>query len=262
MSDSFDQQAGAQAAPSPTVRGRPGTAAAAPRRPRPARRRASRRDARAATAAVGAGLPRPRLPRQARSCCKRYQMSAEPDHLRPPAAARAAARARALGPATFLIDRVAEDLAERLRRCCGSSMRAVDLGTPSDAVRRALAASGKVGTIVAATPAPAPTAVAARRRRRGGAAVRRRLARSGRVGAVAAIRQRSARHADPDPARAETGRPVAGRAARRRHARPNCARPSPKPRPRSKAASRRGWRRSPTCATSARCCSAPALRCR
>ena len=33
--------------------------------------------------------------------------------------------------------------------------RAVDLGTPTDAVRRVLAASGKVGTIVAAEPAAA-----------------------------------------------------------------------------------------------------------
>jgi len=61
-------------------------------------------------------------------------------------------RARALGPATFLLDRVAEELAERLRVVLRRFECAVDLGTPTDAVAQALAASGKVATIVAATP--------------------------------------------------------------------------------------------------------------
>ena len=59
-------------------------------------------------------------------------------------------RALALGPSTFLLDRAAEELADRL----GSVLRAfpcgLDLGTPTDAVRRALARSGKVGAIIAA----------------------------------------------------------------------------------------------------------------
>jgi SAM-dependent methyltransferase len=59
-------------------------------------------------------------------------------------------RAATLGPTTFLIDRVAEDLAERLAVVLRHFEVAVDLGTPTDAVRRALAASGKVATIVAA----------------------------------------------------------------------------------------------------------------
>ena len=59
-------------------------------------------------------------------------------------------RARALGPETFLIDRVADELGERLAAVLRQFERAVDLGTPTDAVRRVLAASGKVGTIVAA----------------------------------------------------------------------------------------------------------------
>lgn len=61
-------------------------------------------------------------------------------------------RARALGPETFLLDRVAEELAERLMAVLRRFEHAVDLGTPTDAVAHALAASGKVETIVAATP--------------------------------------------------------------------------------------------------------------
>jgi SAM-dependent methyltransferase len=61
-------------------------------------------------------------------------------------------RARTLGPATFLIDRVADELGERLSAVLRTFERAVDLGTPTDAVRHVLAASGKVGSIVAALP--------------------------------------------------------------------------------------------------------------
>lgn len=61
-------------------------------------------------------------------------------------------RARALGPATFLIDRVADELGERLSVVLRQFDRAVDLGTPTDAVRRVLAATGKVGAIIAANP--------------------------------------------------------------------------------------------------------------
>ncbi|MPZ59515.1 MAG: methyltransferase domain-containing protein [Rhizobiales bacterium] len=59
------------------------------------------------------------------------------------------ARAAALGPATFLIDRVAEDLAERLAAVLRPFPLAVDLGTPTEALRNALATSGKIGDIVA-----------------------------------------------------------------------------------------------------------------
>src|SRR3954451_5184001 len=59
-------------------------------------------------------------------------------------------RAIALGASTFLLDRVAEDFADRLTTVLRQFDRAVDLGTPTDALRRLLAASGKVGTIVAA----------------------------------------------------------------------------------------------------------------
>ncbi len=62
------------------------------------------------------------------------------------------ARARALGPATFLIDRVAGELGERLSAVLRTFDVAVDLGTPTGAVRRVLAQTGKVGTLVAAAP--------------------------------------------------------------------------------------------------------------
>jgi len=62
-------------------------------------------------------------------------------------------RAQTLGAETFLLDRVAADLAERLSAVLRTFARAVDLGTPTDAVRRAIAASAKVATIIAADPA-------------------------------------------------------------------------------------------------------------
>lgn len=63
-------------------------------------------------------------------------------------------RALALGPATFLIDRVAGDLADRLGAVLRQFGRAVDLGTPTDAVRRALAGSDKVASLVSAAAQP------------------------------------------------------------------------------------------------------------
>jgi len=68
-------------------------------------------------------------------------------------------RARALGPATFLIGRVAEELAERVSAVLRRFERAVDLGTPTDAVAQALIASGKVATIITAAPDAARRAV-------------------------------------------------------------------------------------------------------
>jgi SAM-dependent methyltransferase len=65
---------------------------------------------------------------------------------------RRRARAAVLGPATFLLDRVATDLAERLSAVLRKFELAADLGTPGDAVRRALA--NVVGTMVAVDPRP------------------------------------------------------------------------------------------------------------
>ncbi len=68
-------------------------------------------------------------------------------------------RARALGPETFLIERVAAELGERLSVVKRQFECAVDLGTPTDAVRRALAATGKVAAVIAAAPAPRAAAL-------------------------------------------------------------------------------------------------------
>ena len=59
-------------------------------------------------------------------------------------------RAAALDPATFLVERAADDLAGRLSAVLRKFDLGVDLGTPTDAVRRALA--DRVGAIVAVDP--------------------------------------------------------------------------------------------------------------
>jgi SAM-dependent methyltransferase len=61
-------------------------------------------------------------------------------------------RAQALGAATFLIDRVAADLAERLSAVLRRFAVAADLGSPTDAVRRPL--GGLVDTLIAVDAAP------------------------------------------------------------------------------------------------------------
>jgi len=63
-------------------------------------------------------------------------------------------RAGALGPETFLIDRFAIELAERLDVVLRDFPLAVDLGTPTDAVRRALAGKKNVGTCLSVDSLP------------------------------------------------------------------------------------------------------------
>jgi SAM-dependent methyltransferase len=75
-------------------------------------------------------------------------------------------RARRIGPATFLIDRVAEDFADRLATVLRKFERAVDLGTPTRAVRAAFAGNVAIGSMIAAAPAfdnadPAPLRIVA-----------------------------------------------------------------------------------------------------
>ena len=65
------------------------------------------------------------------------------------------ARARKKGAATFLLDHVAAELSERLAAVLRTFDVAVDLGTPTDSVRRALAGTDKIGTLIAAEPAAA-----------------------------------------------------------------------------------------------------------
>jgi SAM-dependent methyltransferase len=60
-------------------------------------------------------------------------------------------RAAALGPSTFLMERVAQDLSDRLATVLRRFEWAVDLGTPTNAVCREIAGSGKISTIVATT---------------------------------------------------------------------------------------------------------------
>ncbi|HXX26107.1 MAG TPA: methyltransferase domain-containing protein [Pseudolabrys sp.] len=62
------------------------------------------------------------------------------------------ARAQTLGPAVFLLHRVALELGERLSVVLRRFDHAVDLGTPGDAAVNALLASGKVGMVVSAHP--------------------------------------------------------------------------------------------------------------
>jgi len=62
-----------------------------------------------------------------------------------------AGRARRLGPATFLIERVAEDMAERLKTVRRGFALAADIGTPTDAVRRRL--DGRAGAMIAVNAA-------------------------------------------------------------------------------------------------------------
>jgi SAM-dependent methyltransferase len=63
-------------------------------------------------------------------------------------------RAAALGPATFLLDRAAADLAERLDAVRRRFDIVVDLGTPGEAVRNALAPLQSVGALIAAAAVP------------------------------------------------------------------------------------------------------------
>ncbi|MDQ0304107.1 methyltransferase domain-containing protein [Ancylobacter polymorphus] len=71
----------------------------------------------------------------------------------PTALAQRRQRALVLGPETFLLDRVAEDLLDRLGAVKRRFGNAADLGTPTRVLRDALAASGMVETYKAFGPA-------------------------------------------------------------------------------------------------------------
>lgn len=63
-------------------------------------------------------------------------------------------RAAALGPATFLLERTANDLAERLNAVLREFPLALDLGTPGDVLRRALRADSRIGALIALDSLP------------------------------------------------------------------------------------------------------------
>ncbi|MDQ0349877.1 methyltransferase domain-containing protein [Ancylobacter vacuolatus] len=71
----------------------------------------------------------------------------------PQALAQRRQRARALGPETFLLDRVAEDLVDRLTAVKRVFGTAGDLGTPTPVLREALSGTGMVERYVAFGPA-------------------------------------------------------------------------------------------------------------
>jgi SAM-dependent methyltransferase len=58
-------------------------------------------------------------------------------------------QAMRLGPETFLLDRIAEDFADRLRVVLRRFELAADIGSPTAAVRAALARTGSIGAMVA-----------------------------------------------------------------------------------------------------------------
>ena len=198
------------------------------------------------------------LPRKAARCAAR-----SPSSTARCCAPTSAAPARA-GPATFLLDRVAAELAERLAAVLRRFDVAVDLGTPTDALRRALAGTDKIGTLIAAEPSAGARdggSCASRPTRRRCPSPTRSLDLV--VSALALqwvndlpgtlVQIRRALKPDGLFLAALLGgetldRIAPGlRAGRKRDRRRRY---------------RRASRRSPTCASSARCCSAPASRCR
>jgi SAM-dependent methyltransferase len=61
-------------------------------------------------------------------------------------------RARRIGAVTFLMDRAAPDFVDRLAAVLRRFDRAADLGTPTGAVRAALAGNGAISTMIAVDP--------------------------------------------------------------------------------------------------------------
>jgi SAM-dependent methyltransferase len=61
-------------------------------------------------------------------------------------------RAVASGVETFLLDRIAQDLAGRLQTVTRRFALALDLGTPGESLRRTLAGHGQIGTLIACEP--------------------------------------------------------------------------------------------------------------
>lgn len=153
ISDSFDQHEAQSPTPSPSGSrqdGHKGGSAASSKVRHKARTPPPNRAARAGKAVCSSLCSW--LAETDRFMLQGYQMSQTPAIFDRRLLRARQRRARMLGPATFLLDRVAEEMGERLSVVLRRFERAVDLGTPSDALRRVLADSGKMATLVSASP--------------------------------------------------------------------------------------------------------------
>ena len=108
-------------------------------------------------------------------------------------------------PATFLLDRVAEDMAERLHAVLREFKTAADIGTAGEQLGKRWPGASN------------PSRRSRARFRIGAAGAGAGFARPRGIRAGAAIRQRSAGRAGAGPPRAEAGRAVAGGNDRRRY---------------------------------------------
>ena len=114
-------------------------------------------------------------------------------------------RARRGGPVTFLLDRVREDMEERLQAVMRNFADVADIWTPGELLRKPVADRFQSITRIdldQSETLPLQPAIARPRR----------------LGARIPVRQRSARRAGADPPRAQTRRAVAGGDDRRRYA--------------------------------------------
>ena len=160
---------------------------------------------------------------------------------------------------TFLLERVTHDLAERLGAVVRHFEVAVDLGTPTADLRRALANNPAIGLLIAASSnaQSAGLALVADEEALPFADASLDLVVSALAlqtvndlpGTLVQIR----RALKPDGL-------LSGGAPWGRHAAPSCGKALPRPRRRSKAGFRRALRRLRTYARSERCCSVPGLR--
>ena len=119
--------------------------------------------------------------------------------------ARGMDRARRGGPVTFLLDRVAEDLEERLQAVTRGFSDVAEIATPDELLRKPLADRFQsIARVDLDRSETLPLAAG--------------ITGSRRLRARVPVRQRSAGRAGADPPRAEAGRAVAGGDDRRRYA--------------------------------------------
>ena len=228
------------------------------------RRPARGRTGRAAAALLGATRSAARMPERAvrtLSCCGQVRCNCircrKLDHLRPQLCARGGARARW---ARDLPDRPSRsNWASGWRRCCARSTR----GRSRHADRRGAPGARAAARSHRSLP-PRPTT-----RRHADVAADEEALPFAEARSIWSSRRWRCNSSTICPARWSRVRRalkpdglLLAALVRRRQAERTARGLRRKPRAKSKAASRRASRRSPTCANSARCCSAPASRCR